>query len=127
IALLRAREFSTRTRRVAEFAGSGRAESEPDGKLRAGAAPGKAKAPGQASVPLPVSANPSAAVKAEDAAPRRPAEAEAEFTPQARAEARTTAARNAKFDRSRYEVVRSLERLEAWIARAHERGRIAIV
>jgi DNA polymerase-1 len=127
IAFLKAMEFSTLTRRVAEFAGIEPAEIEPDGKLKAGAAPGKAKAPEQASLPLPVSAKPSAAVKAEDAAPRRPAEAEAEFTPQARAEARTAAARNAKFDRSRYEVVRSLERLEAWIARAHERGRIAIV
>src|SRR5215471_5712178 len=83
IAFLKAMEFATLTRRVAEFAGIEPAEIEPDGKLKAGAAPGKAKAPEQASLPLPVSAKPSAAVKAEDAAPRRPAEAEAEFTPQA--------------------------------------------
>jgi DNA polymerase-1 len=57
---------------------------------------------------------------------RRPADAEPEYAPQARAAARIAAARNAKIDRSRYETVRSLERLNAWIARARELGAAAI-
>ncbi|HZD20998.1 MAG TPA: DNA polymerase I, partial [Burkholderiales bacterium] len=118
IAFLKAMEFSTLTRRVAEFAGLDPAAIEADGKLAAGAAPSKAKAPEQASLPLPVTVKTSAA--------RRPEDAEAEFAPQARAAARIAAARNAKVDRSRYEIVRSLERLDAWIARARELGAIAI-
>ena len=118
IAFLKAMEFSTLTRRVAEFAGLDPAAIEADGKLAAGAAPSKAKSPEQASLPLPVTVKTSAA--------RRPEDAEAEFAPQARAAARIAAARNAKVDRSRYEIVRSLERLDAWIARAREFGAIAI-
>src|SRR5947207_12882624 len=71
IAFLKAMEFSTLTRRVAEFAGLDPAAIEADGKLAAGAAPSKAKAPEQASLPLPVTVKTSAA--------RRPEDAEAEF------------------------------------------------
>src|SRR5262249_43142061 len=49
-----------------------------------------------------------------------------EFTPQALAAARLAAARYTKIDRSRYEIVRSPERLAAWSARARELGAIAI-
>ena len=51
---------------------------------------------------------------------------QAELKPQTLAAARVEAARNAKVDRSRYEIVRSLERLNAWIARARELGQVAI-
>src|SRR5262249_37191690 len=47
-------------------------------------------------------------------------------TPQTLAAARTEAARSAKFDRSRYEIVRSLDRLNAWIERARDTGMVAI-
>src|SRR5262249_60475434 len=80
----------------------------------------------QGMLPLPATAKATPPGKAQESAPRKPDAAEAEFTPQARAVARTAAARNAKFDRSRYEVVCSLEGLEAWIARARERGRIVV-
>src|SRR6266498_3864679 len=126
IAFLKAMEFTTLTRRVAEFAGIDPGAIEPDGKLKTNAAPSKAKAPEQASLPLPVSVQPSAAVKAREGAPRRPAEAEVEFAPQARAAARMAAASNKKVDRSRYEIVRSPERLDAWISRARELGIVAI-
>src|SRR6266487_4464508 len=105
IAFLKAMEFTTLTRRVAEFAGIDPGAIEPDGKLKANGAPSKAKAPEQALLPLPVSVQPSAAVKAREGAPRRPADAEVEFAPQARAAARMAAARNTKVDRSRYEIV----------------------
>jgi DNA polymerase-1 len=126
VAFLKAMEFSTLTRRVAEFAGIDPSAIEADSKLMAGGAPSKAKAPEQASLPLPVTAETSAAANARESAARRPAAAEAEFAPQARAAARIAAARNAKIDRSRYETVRSLERLDAWIARARDLGVVAI-
>jgi DNA polymerase I len=47
-------------------------------------------------------------------------------TPGALAAARTEAARSAKFDRGRYETVRSLDRLNVWIARARDTGMIAL-
>src|SRR5262249_62005438 len=53
-------------------------------------------------------------------------DAQPEFTPQARAAARIAAARNVKIDRSRYEILRDLEPLAAWISRARELGTFAI-
>jgi DNA polymerase I len=47
-------------------------------------------------------------------------------TPQALAAARGEAARNAKFDRGRYETVRSLDRLNAWIESARRAGLVAL-
>jgi DNA polymerase I len=126
IAFLKAMEFSTLTRRVAEFAGTDAAAIEADGKLMARAAPAKPKAPEQASLPLPPTVTPSAPGKVREGAARRGEDAEPEFAPQARAAARLAAARNAKIDRSRYEIVRSLERLNAWIARARSLGAIVI-
>jgi DNA polymerase-1 len=125
IAFLKAMEFSTLTRRVAEFAGIDPAAIEADGKLMAGTAPSKPKTPEQASLPLPVTVKPGAPGKEREDAARR-GDAEPEFTPQARAAARIAAARNAKIDRSRYKIVRSLEQLDAWITRARELGAIAI-
>ena len=126
IAFLKAMEFSTLTRRVAEFAGIDPAAIEADGKLMAGAAPSKPKTPEQASLPLPVTVKPGAPGKEREGAARRGEDAEPEFTPQARAAARIAAARNAKIDRSRYKIVRSLEQLDAWFTRARELGAIAI-
>jgi DNA polymerase-1 len=48
------------------------------------------------------------------------------MTPPALAAARAQAARNATFDRSRYETVRTLDRLNAWIERARDLGVVAI-
>src|ERR671930_1460629 len=126
IAFLKAMEFTTLTRRVAEFADIDPGAIEADGKLKANGAPGKPQAPEQARLPLPPTLQPSVAVKAQEGAARRPADAEAEFTPQARAAARVAAARHAKVDRSRYEIVRGPERLDAWISRARELGIVAI-
>jgi len=131
IAFLKAMEFATLTRRVAEFSGVDAGEIEPDGTLKAGAAAardtGKRRddkdAPAQqASLPLPsVPRRESKPVPGRAAPPTQE-----EFTPQALAAARLAAARYTKIDRSRYETVRSLERLAAWIARARELGAVAI-
>jgi DNA polymerase I len=132
IAFLKAMEFATLTRRVAEFSGIDAAEIEPDGKLKAGPAAardggerrGEEGAPArQASLPLPpVPGRESKAVPGRAGAPPT----QEEFTPQALAAARLAAARYAKIDRSRYEIVRSPDRLAAWIARAREVGAVAI-
>ncbi len=133
IAFLKAMEFTALTRRVAEFSGIDAGEIEPDGKLKAGrrcrarrwrAARRQARA-GAASIA-------AAAVRRRRAGARasrsrdEPRRRKSEFTPQALAAARLAAARNAKIDRSRYEIVRSLDRLDAWIARARELGVVAL-
>ncbi len=48
------------------------------------------------------------------------------LTPISLAAARAEKARAAKIDRSKYECVRTLERLQQWIARAHETGVVAV-
>jgi len=48
------------------------------------------------------------------------------LTPQALAAARLDTAHSQKFDRSKYETVRSLDRLKAWIERARDQGFVAI-
>jgi DNA polymerase-1 len=132
VAFLKAMEFAGLTRRVAEFSGIDAAEIEPDGKLKAGPAAardtgerrGEEGAPArQASLPLPpVPGRESKPVPERAAAPPT----QEEFTPQALAAARVAAARNAKIDRSRYEIVRSPERLATWIARARDLGAVAL-
>src|SRR5262245_56264943 len=132
IAFLKAMEFAALTRRVAEFSSIDAGEIEPDGKLKAGPAAArdggeqrtdKGAPAQQASLPLP--SVPARGPDSRPAAGRAPPTQEA-FTPQALAAARLAAARNTKIDRSRYEVVRSLERLAAWIARARELGVLAL-
>jgi len=119
IAFLKAMEFATLTRRVAEFSGIDAAEIEPDGKLKApgGSLPARdsSERPGdkgaqaqQDSLPLPpapASGRESKPVPGRAAAPPT----QGEFTPQALAAARLATARNTKIDRSRYEIVRSLD------------------
>ncbi len=131
IAFLKAMEFSSLTRRVAEFSSIDVAEIEPDAKLavRGGASPlplagdddaqsasggGKSAALSKPapSPPSPASGGPSAA--------------NGKLTPQALAAARLDIAHSQKFDRSKYETVRSLDRLKDWVTRARDQGFIAI-
>jgi DNA polymerase-1 len=135
IAFLKAMEFSALTRRVAEHANLDPAQIEPDGKFRAGGgrstvqeAGGRREPrgaepapPQQASLPLPFAGD-TRPVPNRAAAPPT----QGEFTPQALAAARAEAARDAKVDRSRYETVRSLDRLNAWVARARDVGVVAL-
>src|SRR5262245_36351329 len=125
IAFLRAMEFTTLTRRVAEFASIDAGEIEPDSKLKAGGAPPagwKPRAPAQepAAPLLPLTGGGMKVVA------REQAPATEEFSPQALAAARLEAARDAKVERARYETVRSLDRLAAWTARALDVGQVAI-
>jgi len=138
IAFLKAMEFTTLARRVAEFSSIEAAEIEPDARLKAGAPPLPAKAENK---PVPAVADPKArsakpatspapAPRTTERAPspRRSSDVpvQAAATPQSLATARAEAARQAKIDRSRYEIVRTLERLKAWIAKAKDIGVVAI-
>jgi DNA polymerase I len=150
ISFLKAMEFNTLTRRVAEFGEIDVAEVEPDERHKAGNARissppplagevGPRSGPGGGSLsesdslrfglverapslPSPASGGGGASgnVGAKSGAPQTA------ITPQALAAARSEAARNAKVDRARYEIVRTLDRLNAWIARARDIGTVAI-
>jgi len=119
VAFLKQMEFSALTRRVAEFAGldSGAIEASKvvtpntDRPAASGAAaPGLPLTGGGMTVkPRPGATEPAVPV-----------------TPQSLSAARLEAARKAKVDRSRYEIVQNLDRLNEWIARAHKAGVVAI-
>ncbi len=124
IAFLKAMEFSTLTRRVTEFSGVEAAEIEPDERLKvAGAHP-----PRPAPAPQAAPANPKAAAKSAAASPAREqtAAAAGDISPQALAAARAEAARHRKIDRSHYQIVRTLDQLNAWIGRARDLGMVAV-
>ena len=131
IAFFKAMEFNSLTRRVAEFSGADPAEIEPDEKLKAGGrasprpADGSERAGAQSQLPLPASGPASAA----SSPGRTPAAARTggngRLTPQALVAARIEAAKSTKIDRSRYETVRTLDRLKAWVAHAGDVGVVA--
>jgi DNA polymerase-1 len=130
IAFLKAMEFSALTQRVVKVYGVDAAEVEPDNSLRAG---GTASAPqpaapvasvpgqGQLAFALPVPAPEHSPAKIGTTAPMP-----AGLTPQALAQTRIAAAKAAKFDRSRYEAVLTLNRLREWVVRAVDAGVVAI-
>jgi DNA polymerase-1 len=120
IAYLKAMEFTTLVRRVAENTGADAGEIEADEQLKAGGTP-------RQPAPTPAPAVPAGtdAKSTGKAGKGKPPQA-AELTPQALAAARAEAARGRKIDRSRYEIVRTLDRLEAFLARAREMGVLAI-
>jgi DNA polymerase I len=131
IAFLKAMEFSSLTRRVAEFSDIDPGAIEPDEGLAGhhrdtgeGASPfppGRTAAQDLASSPtLPLSGG------ANGPSTRARGGETPGLTPQALAAARAEAARSAKFDRTKYETVRSLDRLRAWIERARDLGFVAI-
>jgi len=125
IAFLKAMEFSTLTKRVAEFS-----EIDPSNvaagigsKSDAAAAPASAK-PAGASGDLFAEAPPAPAKTGtggkEDKA------SSLKGTPISLAEARKEAARKLPFDLSKYQTIRKLDELHAWIARARDAGRFVI-
>jgi len=140
IAFLKAMEFNSLMRRVAEFSGAEAGEIEPDARLAghhaaadvppsplAGeggevrrASPGEGAA--QRQLPLTRPAAPTDLSRKG----RGEGAAYSSLTPAALARARIEAARAEKFDRSKYETVHSIERLKAWIELARDIGVVAI-
>jgi DNA polymerase I len=140
IAFLKAMEFSSLTRRVGEYAQIDPADIEPDAGTKSGASV-------FAPLPLGVKSNgepirdegdlfgspgsPPAPKGGESAASagrnqERSGKSKVISTPISLAAARAEAARKAKIDRSKYQTIRSLEALNAWIARVHDVGHFAI-
>ncbi len=121
IAFLKAMEFSTITRRVAEKSGIDASAVEANGKLTSTLA-----------APTPAAKAPAAGGDLFGATPalapvaREGAASDATLTSISLAAARADKARNAKIDRSKYETVRSLDRLKAWVKRAYDLGVVAV-
>jgi DNA polymerase-1 len=121
VAFLKAMEFNTLMRRVAEATGVDAADVEPDERMRG---IGRSSVPARSDTdapPLMPSRATSKSPPRKGAAPR-----EAELTPQMLAAARAEAARKMKFDHSRYQTVRTVEQLQAFVERASETGVVAI-
>jgi DNA polymerase-1 len=146
IAFLKAMEFNSLTRRVAEFASidagaivadarlagsSATAPSPPAGEGGEPAATPKAEGRGELgeganiAAQLPLLTRPTTQPLPADLSRQGRGEGGA-LTPQALAAARLDAAHRQKFDRSKYETVRSLQRLRAWIERACDLGLLAL-
>ncbi len=133
IAFLKAMEFSTITRRVADKSGIDASKVEADQKLATGTVQPspllgeggaeRSEAPGEgakaATSPLTRPASPG------DRSDQGRGE-ERGLTPVSLAASRAEQARTAKIDRSKYECVRTLPRLKEWVARAYDLGVVAV-
>ncbi len=115
LGFLREMEFAALTKRIAE--GLGVAAPPP---VERGTAPGANGA--AAPPPAPAQPTPAMAGAAAAATPAPPSPAAA---PQAAVRAAIAAAKAEKVDRTHYETVTTLERLEVWIAEAFSLGRVA--
>ncbi|WP_035645987.1 DNA polymerase I [Bradyrhizobium sp. ORS 285] len=138
IAFLKAMEFSTLTRRVAEYSQIDPADVTADENFRS-------KAGTASSVPSsladqgtgaptngPAGAPPSPTLPHKGGGsprtgdPRTDKSAMGKGTPANLAETRAEAAKNARIDRDKYQTVRTLPELNAWLARIHDFGRVTI-
>jgi DNA polymerase-1 len=125
IAYLKALEFTTITKRVGELYETDVAAIEPDPAIVALKPPeGLGFAP---SLPRPVESPAEPDAPSGTPSTSKPAAPDgAGRTPAMLVEARAAAASASKIDRSRYETVTTLERLERYVARAREAGVVAI-
>ncbi len=126
IAFLKAMEFSTLTRRVADYSQIDPADVEADAANKSGAnaaspSPAPAKAGGATG---DLFASPPSTAK--PGAERQDKTASVKGTPISLAAARAEAARKLPVDRTKYKTIRSLDELKAWIARARDAGTFAI-
>src|SRR5438445_3598893 len=135
IAFLKAMEFSTITRRVAEYSQIDPANIEADAGNKSGASVFGTLPLAEKVDPLdgtiPQQSGPEASLSREKAVPAASADkasktASLKGTPISLATAREEAIRKIAFDRKKYETIRSLDQLKAWLARAHDVGHFAI-
>jgi DNA polymerase I len=130
VAFLKAMEFNGLMRRVAEFASIDPAHIEPEERF-AGHHPGaEAALPPAAAGASEAPAAMALPLRGGGMAARKPASGDQagnfSGTPRALAGARIEAARTAKFDRAKYQTVRSLNEFNAWVERARDLGVVAI-
>jgi DNA polymerase-1 len=136
IAFLKAMEFSSLTRRVAEYAHIEPADIAPDELLKSGngsSASSADRVPSEEGAPtLPALAGGKERPRANAAGPNRAAPDKSDKAsslkgaPVALATARAEMARNTRIDRSKYRTIESLDQLNAWLARIHDVGHFAI-
>ncbi|MGH6728112.1 MAG: 5'-3' exonuclease, partial [Pseudolabrys sp.] len=134
IAFLKAMEFNTVTRRIAEKSGIDASTVEADAKLSSSPSPrsqlvmaGLDPAIHEASPSTPgVRMDPRVTPGGDSGKIGGGKTQDGALTPISLAAARAEKARNAKIDRTKYECVRTLARLKEWIARAHEIGVVAV-
>jgi DNA polymerase-1 len=129
VAFLKAMEFSTLTRRVADYSQIDPSDVEADASNKSGAAnaasPAPAKAtPGSATGDL--FASPAVAPTAKTGGGREDKAASLKGTPISLAAAREQAIRKIPVDRKQYQTIRSLDQLNAWLARVHDVGHFVI-
>ncbi|HSI41565.1 MAG TPA: DNA polymerase I [Xanthobacteraceae bacterium] len=115
VAFLKAMEFTTLTRRVAEAYGVEAGEIEPDPRLKAGG-----------SVELVPASDEPGETQAVADGDTPGDDGEVILTPAALATARIAQATAVPVDRSLYETVTTLERLKQWVAQACEQGMVAV-
>jgi DNA polymerase-1 len=133
IAFLKAMEFSTLTRRVAEYAQIDPSDVEADTANKSASAPGNAAA-GSPSSPsssgdtdLFGKTTSTAGQWAGSAKPaKQAADNSGPQTPKALADARAEEARNAKFNRTAYATIGTIDELQRWIARAFDVGQVSL-
>jgi DNA polymerase I len=131
IAFLKAMEFSTLTRRVADYSQIDPSDVEADASNKSDGGKG-------ASQPAVVKED-SSGVSGDLFASPRPLEGRSapsagrqdkagslKGTPISLAAARAEAARKTPVDRNKYQTIRTLDQLKAWIARVYEAGHVAI-
>jgi DNA polymerase-1 len=135
ISFLKAMEFSTLTRRVAEYSQIDPSDVEADDKNSSGASgksAGSSPPPRAAGGDLFGHQDAPTAGSGKSNAPgigrgqTRPEQSNVILTPQALAVARAEAARKTPVDRSKYVTVRTSAELNGWIARARDLGHFAI-
>lgn len=137
IAFLKAMEFSTLTRRVAEYAQIDPSDVEADAGMKSAFAPADVAASSPATPPLGgepdlfakgTSGGTSSAGQWAGSTPQ-PKQAitnGAPQTPKALADARAAEARSAKFNRAAYATIKTIDELQRRIARAFDVGQVAV-
>ena len=137
IAFLKAMEFATLTRRVADYSQIDPADVEADAANKSGASGKSAGSPpppprvaggdlfgNQEPAPSPSTAK--GGTPAVGRGQSKPEKSNVVLTPHALAAARAEEARQTRIDRSKYRTIRALSELNAWIARVHDVGHFAL-
>jgi DNA polymerase-1 len=127
IAFLKAMEFSTLTRRVAEYShidpADVAADAKGDGNVGATLGAAKTKSSSTSGDLFPGDAPLPAAKKSAD---RQDKSASPKGTPVSLAEARADAVKKIPIDRKKYATLRSVDALKEWLARAADAGHLVI-
>jgi DNA polymerase-1 len=134
IAFTKAMEFSTLTKRVADYAEIDPSDVEPEQSLKSSFAPAEPAQDSPATSAFGGGTDTRAKGTTGDLfakpAPVAPKTngggGQPISTPKALADARAAEVRGAKFDRSKYVIVRKLDELKQWLARARDQGTLVI-